>query len=97
MTIENEKEQGNMSATQDKQALVEKFLNRAELSSAERAIKDKAVDTDQKVANLRKELNEINTSLQSKNAELISLSGQLEGMIELMATIASSFEEINNE
>jgi putative NADH-flavin reductase len=81
------KRRNEIMSEKTKQELVESFVNRPNLSNVEIIIKAKAIELDNKAAELRKELNQLNNLLQTKNSELLNVGGQLDGMIDLMAKL----------
>lgn len=63
--------------------LVNKFLSRPELSGTEEILKSRAIDLDQKLGKARQEFQKLTEQHGAKQAEVIALSQQLEGVLQV--------------
>lgn len=88
----------------NEQETVNKFLQREDLSVAEQKMKDRVFDLDGKLGKGREELEKLREELQSatdkynaKQAELLSLSQKLEGLLQLILDVESASDVAEEE
>jgi hypothetical protein len=63
--------------------LVNQFLSRSDLSGTEEILKARAIDLDQKLGKARQEFQKLTEQHGAKQAEVIALSQQLEGVLQV--------------
>lgn len=70
--------------------LVNQFLSRPDLSGTEEILKARAIDLDQKLSKARQEFQKLSEQHGAKQAEVIALSQQLEGVLQVALEAAKS-------
>ena len=71
---------------------INSFLSQSNLSDTELLLKQRVIDTDQKLSIARKELEELTTKTAQKQNEALALTHQLQSLLALVLDVQSAQE-----